>query len=526
MLRISGIKLELNQTEEDLKQKAAEKLGVRVENILTVKLFKKSLDARKNAVLHFLVTVEVTTNLDEDKLIRHVSAKDVAQVEPYQYSLPPHQKGKSRPVIVGAGPAGLFAALILAEAGENPLVLERGYDVDKRAADIADFWKDGTLNTQSNVQFGEGGAGTFSDGKLVTGTKDSRTRKVLEEFVRCGAPEDILYLAKPHIGTDKLRTTIKNLRHHIVLLGGEFRFGTRMERLVVEKGHVVGLELESGFIPAAQVILAIGHSARDTLESLHDTGVPMERKAFSLGVRIEHSQQDINRVQYGAYAGHPALGAADYRLAAHLPNGRGVYTFCMCPGGVVVAAASEENAVVVNGMSEHARDGHNGNSALLVGVDTEDFPGEHILAGMHLQQSLERAAFLLGGGEYRAPVQLLGDFLQDVSSRVLGEIQPSYRPGYSLCNLSEILPEYVTNALRAGVVALNRKLPGFAKPDAVLTGVETRSSSPVRIQRNDKRESPGVAGLYPCGEGAGYAGGIVSAAVDGIRTAEALLTSL
>ena len=526
MLRISGIKLELDQTDAELKQKTAEKMGIRKENILTLKLYKKSLDARKKEALHFLVTVEVTTNLDENKLLQNNSSKDIVQAEPYRYSLPAHQKLTNRPVVVGAGPAGLFAALILAEAGESPLVVERGRDVDRRTSDIAAFWEDGTLNTQSNVQFGEGGAGTFSDGKLVTGTKDSRARKVLEEFVRCGAPEDILYLAKPHIGTDKLRTTIKNLRQRIVSLGGEIRFDTRMKRLIVDEERVEGIETASGVISAAQVVLAIGHSARDTLESLYKTGVPMERKAFSLGVRIEHSQQALDRAQYGAGAGHSALGAADYRLAAHLPNGRGVYTFCMCPGGVVVAAASEENAVVVNGMSEHARDGHNGNSALLVGVGTEDFPGEHILAGVHLQQELERAAFVLGGGGYRAPVQLLGDFLQDVPSRVLGDIQPSYRPGYRLCNLSEILPDFVTNALRLGVVALNRKLPAFAKPDAVLTGVETRSSSPVRIKRDDRRESTGVAGLYPCGEGAGYAGGIVSAAVDGIRTAEAVLTSL
>ena len=534
MLRITGLKLAPGEDAAVLKNRAARKLGIRAEEILSVKIYKKSLDARKKQTLHFLVTLDVAVRGDEEVLLRRAAKEGVTKAETYHYQLPPvYAAPPEPPVVVGAGPAGLFAALILAEAGWCPLLIERGRDVDRRTEEVAAFWERAVLCEESNVQFGEGGAGAFSDGKLTTGTKDPRIRKVLEEFVRCGAPEEILYLAKPHIGTDRLKPVIKALRQRILSLGGKVRFETRLEGLRLEKGRLCGLEvsvLKEGQtgrrteeIASRRVILAIGHSARDTLEKLYAGGVAMAQKPFSLGVRIEHRQRDIDRAQYGSFAGHHDLGAADYRLSAHLPNGRGVYTFCMCPGGVVVGASSEPDMVVTNGMSEHARAGKNANSALLVGVSPEDFPGGQVLAGIEWQRELERAAFSLGGGGYRAPVQLLGDFLQDTPSRTLGEVEPTYRPGYTLTNLSALLPEFAVQALREGARAMERRLPGFLAADAVLTGPETRSSSPVRLLRGGNREAAGIRGLYPCGEGAGYAGGIVSAAVDGIRAAEAIL---
>ena len=533
MLRITGLRLAPGEDPAVLKKQAAWKLRLRTEDILSIKIHKKSLDARKKQSLHFLMTVDATVQGDEDTLLCRGAKEGVTKVEVYHYQIPPAQAGPPEPpVVVGAGPAGLFAALVLAEAGWCPLLIERGKDVDRRTKDVAAFWERAALCEESNVQFGEGGAGAFSDGKLTTGTKDLRIRKVLEEFVRCGAPEEILYLAKPHIGTDRLKPVIKALRQRIISLGGRVRFETRLEGLTTEKGVLSGLEISvpregqgrvTEKIAARRVILAIGHSARDTLERLYADGVAMAQKPFSLGVRIEHRQSGIDKAQYGSFAGHPDLGAADYRLSAHLPNGRGVYTFCMCPGGVVVGASSEPDMVVTNGMSEHARAGKNANSALLVGVGPEDFPNGQVLAGIQWQREIERAAFLLGGGGYRAPVQLLGDFLKDTPSRTLGEIEPTYRPGYTLTAMSELFPEFIIRALQEGARAMERRLPGFLAADAVLTGPETRSSSPVRLLREESRQSAGIRGLYPCGEGAGYAGGIVSAAVDGIRAAEAVL---
>ncbi|NLJ32055.1 MAG: hypothetical protein GX424_10725 [Clostridiales bacterium] len=523
MYRVSELRLPLDGTEEDLKRLAAEKLKIPVSEIRSCSLYRKSVDARKKDRVHFICTADV-----ECGRVRLPKNAKIMEAEPYRYEPPKVVKQDARPVVVGFGPAGLFAALILAQAGQNPIVFERGSAVEQRGEQVAQFWKTGSLNPQSNVQFGEGGAGTFSDGKLNTGTKDSRARKVLEEFAAAGAPREILYEAKPHIGTDRLPGTVRSLREQIRSLGGEVFFDTVLENLLIRDGRVAGVEVrpKDGLpyrVEARKVVLAIGHSARDTFEMLHALGVPMERKAFSVGARIEHPQALIDRAQYGGFAGHPALGAADYRLAVHLPDGRGVYTFCMCPGGSVVAAASEEGRLVTNGMSCFARDGVNANSALLVGVGPEDFGGDHPLAGAAFQRRLEEAAFRLGGGSYCAPVQRVEDFLHRRASAVIGSVKPTYRPGVTPCGLDGCLPGFIADSMRRGILLMDARLHGFAYPDALLTAVETRSSSPVRILRGPAMESVGVGGLYPCGEGAGYAGGIISAAVDGVRCAEKIL---
>ena len=528
MIRINNVRLELDYSDDTLLSAACSELRLDKSSVKSVSLFRRSIDARKKHDVHFLATLDVIINGDEKRVLSRSQSKKAAIAKPYRYEIPKHNKLSQRPVIIGFGPAGIFAGLILAEAGENPIIIEKGSDCDTRVKDVESFIKTGKLNTSSNIQFGEGGAGTFSDGKLNTGTKDTRSRHVLYTFVRFGAPEDILYDAKPHIGTDKLRDVIKNIRKHIISLGGEVFFNTSLTKIHTKDSGIVSVTVNKNGsenkIETDKVILAIGHSSRDTFQMLYDSTIIMEQKPFSVGARIEQLRENIDKAQFGKFAGNKRLGAAPYKLNVRTGNGRGAYTFCMCPGGTVVPAASEKDMVCVNGMSEYKRDAENSNSALLVSVFPEDFKSDHPLAGIEYQRTLERKAFELGGGEYLAPVQRVGDFLNNEKSASFGEVKPSYARGTSFANLSELFPEYVTQSMREAIVSMDRYLKGFANPDAVLTGAETRSSSPVRITRNtDTLESISLKGLYPCGEGAGYAGGIISAAVDGIKCAEKIL---
>ena len=527
MIRINELKLPLDYSEKTLTELSAKALRVDPSKIKNVVLRKRSVDARHKDSVTFSAAVDAELAIDENSVLRRCKSNKISAAKQYVYQLPKGKKLDLRPVVVGAGPGGLFAALILAQAGQCPILIERGKSVDDRTRDVNAFWNGGSLDTQSNVQFGEGGAGAFSDGKLNTGTKDPRSRKILEEFVAHGAPEEILYNAKPHIGTDRLKPTVKAIRNDIIAFGGEVRFSTTLTRIVTNGGRVTAIETEHEgkreTIETDNVILALGHSARDTFKMLYESGFAMEAKPFSVGVRIEHLQENISRAQYGSFYNDPHLGAADYKLNVHLGSGRGVYTFCMCPGGYVVAAASEENTVVTNGMSEFARDGANANSALLVGVSADDYGSDSPLAGVEFQRRIERAAFIAGGGTYRAPVQRVGDLLAGRKSTSLGSVIPTYRPGYEFADAADYLPGFAADSLREAIPLLDRRLHGFADPDAVITGSETRSSSPVRILRGESFESLSVEGVYPCGEGAGYAGGIMSAAADGIRCAEAVI---
>ena len=526
MIRIANLKAPLDAG-DDLASFLAGALKIPQSAVLDVRLHKKSVDAREKGDVHFVLSLDVAFapgfRFDERRLPRGASA---ARPEQSAYQTPSASRLAGRPIVVGLGPAGLFAALTLARAGARPVVLERGKPVSERARDVNAFWGGGALAPSSNVQFGEGGAGAFSDGKLTTGISDPRCGFALETLHQHGAPEEILYLSKPHIGTDRLPGVVQSIREEIISLGGEVLFETRLMNLMIEDGRVAAVRAEHGGetreLPAEDVILAVGHSARDTFESLYASGVPMRGKPFSIGARIEHPQKLIDRAQYGASAGHPALGAADYKLNVRLIGGRGVYTFCMCPGGTVVAAASEPGGVVTNGMSRFARDGVNANSALLVDVRPEDCGSGGALDGVEFQRKWERAAFEAGGGDYRAPAQLAGDFLKGIPSKGARSVEPSYRPGVRFGDLSACLPNFALSGMREAMTQMDKKLNGFAHPDAVLTGVETRSSSPLCILRGEGLMSE-VAGLYPCGEGAGYAGGIMSAAVDGVRCAEALL---
>ncbi len=529
MIRVTSVSLPLSYKDSDLRTAAAKKLKISPNDLLSCVVAKRSVDARREQV-SFLFSLDVTVKGDERALVKRLKNDQITVFTPLVYKQPTVAKTPLHPpVVVGSGPAGLFAALILSRAGLKPVLIERGQDVDARTVSVEAFEQTGQLDPHSNVQFGEGGAGTFSDGKLNTGIKDERIRFVLETLAKAGDAEDLLWQARPHVGTDRLKATVKELRRELLETGATVRFSTCVTDIETKNGALSALVLDTSngreILPCEQAIFAIGHSARDTVEMLLNRGVTMLQKPFAVGVRIEHKREWIDRAQYGKFANHPALSAADYRLAVRPKTGRGVYTFCMCPGGTVVAAASETGGVAVNGMSRFARDAENSNSAVLVGVAPEDFGSEHPLAGVKLQRKMERDAFLLGGGGYKAPSQTVGDFLVDRPSTGFGEVIPSYPRGVTPCDLRDCLPPFVSRSLKEGLPLMGRKLQGFDREEAVLTGVETRSSSPVRMVRDDGGQSA-IRGLYPCGEGAGYAGGITSSAVDGIRCAEWMIEAI
>ena len=530
MIRVTELRLPLEHTPEELTTAVLHRLKLQPADLLKLQIHKRSPDARKKSALQFVYSLDLELS-DEAAVLERF--KDDTHVKPapdmaYRFVAQAPGTLPLRPVVVGFGPAGIFAALILAQMGFRPLVLERGRKVRERTKDTWDLWRRHELHPESNVQFGEGGAGTFSDGKLYSQIRDPRhlARKVLTEFVKAGAPEEILYVNRPHIGTFRLVSMVEKMRAEIESLGGEIRFQSRVEDLVIEAGHVRGVVLANGeqreTVRADHVVLALGHSARDTFAMLHARGVFMEAKPFAVGFRIEHPQSLIDRARYGKFSGHPLLGAADYKLVHHATNRRDVYSFCMCPGGQVVAATSEPGCVVTNGMSQYSRAERNANSGLVVNVTLADFQGEGPLAGIEFQRRWERRAFELGGGTYDAPAQRVGDFLAGRPSEQLGAVQPSYQPAVKPADLATALPDYVIAAMREAIPAFDRQIRGFAMDDAVLTGVETRTSSPLRITRGTDGQSLNVKGLYPAGEGAGYAGGILSAAVDGIEVAEAL----
>jgi uncharacterized FAD-dependent dehydrogenase len=539
VLRITELKLPLDHTDDDLKAAILKRLGVDAADLVGYTVFRRGYDARKRSDIVFIYSVDV--ELRQESVVVARRAGD-AHIRPtpdmrYRYVAQAPAGFTNRPVVIGAGPCGLFAALILAQMGFRPILLERGKEVRERTKDTWGLWRQGKLDPESNVQFGEGGAGTFSDGKLHSQIKDPgyRGRKVLTEFVAADAPPEIMYVSKPHIGTFRLVRVVENMRATIESLGGEIRFQSRVADFDIERnangqGQMRGVVLASGErIAADHVVLAIGHSARDTFKLLFERGVHLEAKPFSIGVRIEHPQMLIDRARLGSAAGHPLLGAADYKLVHHCDNGRSAYSFCMCPGGQVVAAASELGGVVTNGMSQYSRAERNANAALVVGIEPKDFPGDartNPLAGIEFQRQWEEAAFKAGGGTYAAPAQKVGDFLAGRPSTELGSVQPSYTPGIHLTDLAACLPGYVVDALREALPAFDKQIHGFAMADALLTGVETRTSSPVRVTRDERFESVNTRGLYPGGEGAGYAGGILSAAVDGIRAAEAVALDL
>jgi uncharacterized protein len=528
MLRINELKLPIDHPEPALRAEILKRLGIGEGDLLCFSIFRRSTDARKKDAILFIYSVDVEVN-NEAALLKRLNRDKHVLPTPdmdYRFVAQAPKELAEQPIVIGTGPCGMFAGLILAQMGFKPIILERGKAVRERTKDTWGLWRNNKLDPESNVQFGEGGAGTFSDGKLYSQIKDSRHlgRKVMQEFVKAGAPPEILYVGRPHIGTFRLVGVVEQIRATIQSLGGEVRFQSRVEDIDIDDGRVRGVKLAGGgYLPTRHVVLAVGHSARDTFQMLYDRGVHIEAKPFSIGFRIEHPQTMIDRCRLGSNAGNPLLGAADYKLVHHCTNGRSVYSFCMCPGGTVVAATSEPGRVVTNGMSQYSRNERNANSGIVVGITPEvDYPG-HPLAGIEFQRRWESRAFELGGGTYEAPGQLVGDFIAGRASSRLGEVIPSYTPGVHLCDLSTSLPEYAIEAIREALPAFDKQIKGFARDDAVLTGVETRTSSPIRITRkDDDLQSVNVQGLYPAGEGAGYAGGILSAAVDGIRVAEAL----
>ncbi|MCQ4158387.1 NAD(P)/FAD-dependent oxidoreductase [Roseomonas sp. GC11] len=536
MLRLTELKLPLDHAPEALRQVVLDRLHIPEADLLAVEVFRRGYDARKKHAIHFIYSLDVTLR-DEGAVLRRF--RDDPHVNPtpdmrYRFVGHAPEGFTRRPLVIGAGPCGLLAALVLAQMGFRPIILERGKAVRERTKDTWGLWRRSELNPESNVQFGEGGAGTFSDGKLYSQIKDPHHhgRKVMEEFVKAGAPEEILTLSKPHIGTFRLVQMVEHMRAEIERLGGEYRFSSRVTDFLVETAadgarQIRGVALADGtVIESDHVVLAIGHSARDTFAVLRDRGVYMEAKPFSVGFRIEHPQRMINECRFGPFAGHRELGAADYKLVHHGRNNRSVYSFCMCPGGTVVAATSEPGRVVTNGMSQYQRAERNANAAIVVGIDPErDYP-EHVLAGVDFQRRLEEAAFVAGGGDYRAPAQTVGDFLAGRPSTSLGDVAPSYKPGVTPTDLAAFMPAFVVEAIREALPAFDRQIKGFARPDAVMTGVETRTSSPIRIKRGADGQSLNTRGLFPAGEGAGYAGGILSAGVDGIKMAEAVARSL
>ncbi|MBA6339821.1 NAD(P)/FAD-dependent oxidoreductase [Colwellia sp. MB02u-10] len=543
MLRLTNVKLPLNHQPEALEQVILATLKITAEQLTSFSIFKRGYDARKKSKIILMYTLDVETTKNEQLIAEHINDQNI-KVSPdtsYKFVGQAPENLIERPVVIGMGPCGLFAGLLLAQMGFKPIILERGKEVRQRTKDTFGFWRKKILNTESNVQFGEGGAGTFSDGKLWSQVKDPKhySRKVLHEFVDAGAPSEILYVSKPHIGTFKLVTMVEQMRAEIHRLGGEVRFEQRVDDIhFVEtqddngNRQVTGLTLSTGeVINTKHIALAIGHSARDTFTMLHEKGVFIKAKPFSIGFRIEHEQSVIDDARFGENAGNPILGAADYKLVHHCKNGRSVYSFCMCPGGTVVAAASEAGRLVTNGMSQYSRHERNANSAIVVGISPEDYDEngskDNVLAGIEFQRRLEEAAFKLGGENYDAPVQLVGDFLAGRKSGEHGVVAPSYKPGVKYCDLSEILPDYAIEAIREALPAFERKIKGFSMADATLTAVETRTSSPISITRDkDSYESLNTKGLYPAGEGAGYAGGILSAGIDGIKVAEAMALSM
>ena len=537
MIRITELRLPIEHAPEELEAAILKRLGISSKDLVDFIVFKRSYDARKNIALAFIYTIDVSVKNEEAILTKFGHDQHVRPSPDTSYHFVAQANSQSdnslseRPVVIGFGPCGIFAALVLAQMGFKPIVLERGKQVRERTQDTWGLWRKNVLNPESNVQFGEGGAGTFSDGKLYSQIKDPKFygRKVIQEFIKAGAPEEIAYVAKPHIGTFRLVGVVEKMRQEIISLGGEVRFQQKVTGFEIKDGEMASIHLESGEkLAARHVIIALGHSARDTFKALHEAGVYIEPKPFSVGFRIEHPQSLIDRARLGPHAGNPLIGAADYKLVHHAKNGRAVYSFCMCPGGTVVAATSEENRVVTNGMSQYSRNERNANAGIVVNVDPEDYGGsaENPLAGIDFQRALESKAFELGGRNYKAPGQLVGDFIAGQTSTEFGKVIPSYKPGVHLTDLAQALPDFVIEAMREALPAFEKKIKGFAMHDAVLTGVETRTSSPLRITRGSNYQSLNVKGLYPAGEGAGYAGGILSAGVDGIKVAEALALDL